>query len=137
MAAIMFLLTPGPLRNREAITLTSSPRGPVNAVSLSSFWSNFLLDRVKSGADFGGAPDVVPSDAGIGDEVIDPFFVERVIAHVAAGRAVGVVDPFLVVGAVAGSRVAGVADLRLGEKAIAADVIEGGIFFAPARPLGR
>src|ERR1041385_677490 len=87
--AIRLMLTPGPWRNREAITLTSSPRGPVTAVSLSSFWSNFLLDRVKSGADFCGAPDVVPANAGIGDEVVDAFFVERVIAHVAAGRAVG------------------------------------------------
>jgi hypothetical protein len=83
-----------------------------------------LFNRKQAGANFFGSADVLPAGAVAFNEVVYPLFIELIVAHFAARRSVGVLDPFLMVAAVTGAQRAGLIGLRLKEKAITAHVVE-------------
>ena len=60
-----------------------------------------LFHRVQAGANLCGSADVLPAGAVARDEVVNSLLIETVVAHFAARCPVGVLDPFLMVAAVA------------------------------------
>ncbi len=60
-----------------------------------------LFDGKQAGANLFDSADVLPAGAVAFNEVVYPLFIELIVAHFAARGSVGVLDPFLMVAAVA------------------------------------